>query len=414
MNRKDLRLPFDKQAAEEIAKEFGTPLHIYDERGIRETAQRLNKAFEWAEGYKNFFAVKATPTPVILKILQEECMGFDCSSRAELAIMQRLGVAGEDIFYSSNNTPKRDFELAIELGATVNIDDLSQASAFKDALNGGSLNRVAARYNPGSLKSGNDIIGEPTEAKYGMGINELVESFKQLKRENIKEFGLHTMVASNELSVSYFTDTAELLLEAVEQIEKAAGITISFINLGGGFGLNYRVDQEPFDVVAAAKEVEQVIEKHGKKLQVYTEHGRYVTGSQGFLLTRVQYVMEKYKTYLGVDASMQNLMRPGMYGAYHHITVLGKEDADLTHSYDVVGALCENNDKFAIDRELPEVESGDLLVIHDAGAHGHAMGFNYNGLLRSAEMLIRGDGKPELIRRGETVDQYLQNIVWPS
>lgn len=412
MIRKDISLPFDLEKADQLVGEFGSPLYVYDEAGIRKTAQELTESFAWAKGYKNYFAIKATPTPAILKILHEEGMGFDCSSRTELLMVQKLGIPGKDIFYTSNNTPKEDFELAIELGATVNIDDLSQVPVFVSALNGQSLDRVAARYNPGDLKSGNVIIGEPTEAKYGMTVESLIKTFDELKKQNIKQFGLHTMVASNELNPSYFADTAELLLDAIEHIEQATGVAFSFINLGGGFGLNYRVDQDVFKAETAAKEIQKVFEARGKKLQVFTENGRYVTGGHGYLLARVRYVMEKYKTYLGVDASMQNLMRPGMYGAYHHITILGKEADEHVNTYDVVGSLCENNDKFAIDRTLPKVQEGDLLVVHDAGAHGHAMGFNYNGLLRSAEVLLKSDGRAELIRSAETKEDYFRHLVW--
>lgn len=414
MTKKILDLPFDSEKVAQIVAEFGSPIYVYDEAGIQKTAKQLNEVFSWANDYKNFFAVKATPTPGILKILHEQGMGFDCSSRTELLMVKKLGIPGKDIFYTSNNTPKKDFELAIELGATVNIDDLSQVPVFTDALQGKSLGRVAARYNPGDLKSGNAIIGEPTEAKYGMDIDALIKTFKELKKQNIAEFGLHTMVASNELNPSYFADTAELLLDAIEQIEKVTGVTFSFVNLGGGFGLNYRVDQEPFDVAGASAQIKQVFDKRNKMIRLYTENGRYITGAHGYLLTTVRYVMEKYKTYVGVDASMHNLMRPGMYGAYHHITVLGKEHHEHSQQYDVVGALCENNDKFAIDRPLPEVQPGDLLVIHDAGAHGHSMGFNYNGLLRSAEVLLKSSGKLELLRRAETEEDYFRTVVWPS
>ncbi len=409
-----MKLPFDRQKAEEIIAEFGSPLYVYDEAGIRQQAQLLYKSFAWAEEYKNFFAVKAAPTPALLKILQEEGMGFDCSSRTELTIMQRMGVAGEDIFFTSNNTPKADFELAIQLGATVNIDDLSQVPVFIEALSGQSYKRVAARYNPGDLKSGNAIIGEPVEAKYGMSADQLIAAFTLLKEQDIQEFGLHAMVASNELEPNYFADTAQLLLDAVERIESEAGITVTFINLGGGFGVNYLPDQAPFDVQAASDEIHEVLKKRNRTdLVVFTENGRFVTGPHGFLLTKAQYVMEKHKRYLGVDASMHNLMRPGMYGAYHHMTVLGKENALYEVQYDVVGSLCENNDKFAINRMLPTVSAGDLLVVHDAGAHGHAMGFNYNGLLRSAEVLLQSDGTVQLIRKAETIDYVLANIIWP-
>jgi diaminopimelate decarboxylase len=410
---KNMNLPFNLERAKQLITDFGSPIHVYDEAGIRQTARLLNEKFSWATGYKNYFAVKATPTPAILKILHEEGMGFDCSTRSELVIMERLGIAGKDIFYTSNNTPKEDFELALKLGATVNIDDLSQIPAFIDGLNGKSAERVAARYNPGDLKSGNAIIGEPTEAKYGMDIHNLIEAFRRLKTQNIKEFGLHTMVASNELNPGYFADTAELLLQAVDAIEEAAGITFSFVNLGGGFGLNYQVDQEPFNVEAASDEIQQVFKKHGKNLQLFTENGRFVTGGHGYLVARVRYIMHKYKTYIGLDASMHNLMRPGMYGAYHHITILGKENQKHEHIYDIVGALCENNDKFAINRRLPKVNDDDIVVIHDAGAHGHSMGFNYNGLLRSAEVLLKENGDTALIRKAETVEDYLRNVIWP-
>ena len=410
---KNLKLPFNKKRAEEIIAEFGSPIYVYDEVGIRTNARLLKTNFNWARGYKNFFAVKATPTPAILKILQEEGMGFDCSSRTELTIMQRMAIIGEDIFFTSNNTRKEDFELAIKLGATVNIDDLTQVPVFLKALNGRSYNRVAVRYNPGDLKTGNTIIGEPVEAKYGMSTDQLVEAFKTLKGQDIKEFGIHAMVASNELEPNYFADTAQLLLDAALRIEAEAGIELSFINLGGGFGVNYLPDQAPFDVEAAAAEIRDVLTKRDKTdLRVFTENGRFVTGPHGYLLTKAQYVMEKYKNYVGVDASMHNLMRPGMYGAYHHITILGKENEPNNVQYDIVGSLCENNDKFAINRKLPEVKSGDLLVIHDVGAHGHAMGFNYNGLPRSAEVLLHQNGSISLIRNAETIEQVLQNVVW--
>lgn len=411
--RKNLKLPFDLNKAEEITTEFGSPIYVYDEAGIRTNTKTLNKNFAWAKGYKNYFAVKATPTPAILSLLQDEGMGFDCSSRTELTIMQRMGVNGENIFFTSNNTPIADFELAVELGATVNLDDLAQVTVFTEALNGRSYNRVAARYNPGDLKSGNAIIGEPVEAKYGMSTQQLIETFKILKQHDIAEFGLHAMVASNELEPNYFADTAQLLLDAIDRIESEVGIKLTFINLGGGFGVNYLPDQAPFDSQAASDEIHKVLQ--GRKrtdLIVFTENGRFVTGPYGYLLTKVQYVMEKYKRYAGVDASMHNLMRPGMYGAYHHITVLGKEADPHDEQYDVVGSLCENNDKFAINRKLPVLQKGDLLVIHDAGAHGHAMGFNYNGLLRSAEVLLRSDGSLKLIRKAETVDHILANVVW--
>ena len=404
---KNLTLPFDLQKANEIAAQFPTPLYVYDEAGIRATTQQLMSAFDGVNGYTNYFAVKATPTPAILRILAEEGMGFDCSSAAELELAKRLGVTGDRIFYTTNNTPKEDFERAIALGAIVNIDDLTQVSVFTSCLKDG-YPHAAVRYNPGSLKEGNAIIGTPTEAKYGMTLEQLPEAFKLLKAAGVKTFGLHTMVASNERDPAYFGETARILREAADMVEKACDITIDFLNLGGGFGLNYKLDEDELDLAATAHEIKTALQ--GSNRRVFTENGRFVTGPHGYLLTRVRYVMQKYKTYIGVDASMHNLMRPGMYGAYHHITVLGKEGSAAT--YDVVGSLCENNDKFAIDRNLPQIEPGDLLVVHDTGAHGHAMGFNYNGLLRSAEVLMRKDGTFELIRQAETIDDYLRNVIF--
>ncbi len=411
---KQFDIPFDAMTAEHLAAQFGTPLYLYDEGGIRKTARELTKAFAWAKNYKNYFAVKATPTPAILSIVLEMGMGLDCSSRMELLMAQRLQVSGENIFYTSNNTPKEDFELAIQLNVTVNIDDLTQVPVFVGALQGKRLRRAAVRYNPGGLKHGNSIIGEPVEAKYGMRLDQLAEAFTLLKRQDITEFGLHTMVASNELDHEYFGETAQVLLQAVDRVEHETGLHMSFINLGGGFGVNYKPHQRPFDVQAAAAAVREVLVKNGREdLHIHTENGRYVTGPHGYLLSRVRYVMQKHKTYVGLDASMHNLMRPGMYGAYHHLTVLGKESHVHTGTYDVVGSLCENNDKFAIDRKLPTVKPGDYVVIHDSGAHGHAMGNNYNGLLRSPEVILREDGSTQLIRRGETAEDYFKNMVWP-
>lgn len=410
---KNTKLPFDLEKARQIAEEFGTPIYIYDEAGIRRTARSLLKAFNWSNGYKNFFAVKAAPTPAILKVLHNEGMGFDCSSRSELIIMKRMGFSGEDIFYTSNNTPKEDFELAIELNAIVNVDDLSQVPAFIEALAGRKLSKAALRYNPGSLKQGNSIMGQPAEAKFGMSLPSLIEAAKQLNQQQIGELGLHTMVVSNEMKPEYFRETAEVLLDAVRGVEKEAGVTFDFINLGGGFGLNYQPDQAPFDIERAAQLIRTVFKNRGQRIRLFTENGRFVTGPHGYLLTRVRYVMHKHKTFIGLDSSMHNLMRPGIYGAYHHISVLGRENESATNTYDLVGSLCENNDKFAVDRQLPEVEAGDLIVIHDAGAHGHAMGFNYNGMLRSGEVLLKDAGDTQLIRKAETVDDYLRNVIWP-
>jgi len=410
---KDLSLPYGHEVARTLSDEFEGPVHVYDQAGIEHTAQAMREAFAWNPYYRNFFAVKATPRFAILEVLHEQGMGFDCSSESELLTMRKLGIPGEDIFFTSNNTAKRDFELAIELGATVNLDDITHVPVFLEALGDRSIDRVAIRYNPGKLKEGNAIIGDPEEAKYGMDIEQMVAAFRMMAKANIGEFGVHTMVASNELTADYFAETATILLDAVEEVEASGGPEITFVNLGGGFGLNYEPDKAPFDVAAAARKIRDVFEQRGRAaLQVFTENGRFVTGGHGSLLTEVRYVMQKHKDYVGVNASMNNLMRPGMYGAYHHITSVGKEDWPLTHVFDVSGALCENNDKFAIDRPLPKTEPGDLFVIHDSGAHGSAMGFNYNGLYHAPEVVIRPDGTIDLIRKPQTFDQLTENELW--
>lgn len=393
-----------------VAKEFGTPIYIYDETAIRGKARQLNQALKNIKGYKNYFAVKATPTPAILKILHEEGMGFDCSSRAELEMVKRLGMSGQEIFYTSNNTPKEDFELAISLNAIVNIDDLTQVPVFVEALAKRPYYKVAIRYNPGNLKQGNTIIGEPTEAKYGMKLEQLPQAVKLLQEAGAKEIGLHTMVASNELKAEYFVETAEILRDAFEYVKGEAGYRFDFINLGGGFGINYNPGEKEVNLTAISKGLERV--QLDLDVPFVTENGRYLTCQAGYLVTKVRYIMEKHKNYIGVDASMHNLMRPGMYGAYHKITVLSKSHKQ-TEKFDVVGSLCENNDKFAIDRQLPiDIKPGDIMIIHDVGAHGHAMGFNYNGLLKSAEVLAKEDGSINLIRRAETVDDYFKTIIW--
>ena len=410
---KDLSLPYDLATAQQMAAEFGTPLHVYDQAGIERTAEQMRAAFAWNPHYRNFFAVKATPRLELLDVLHEKGMGFDCSSETELLHMRTLGVSGDDIFFTSNNTQRADFELAIELGATVNIDDLTQVPVFLEALGDRRYDRVALRYNPGRLKKGNELIGKPEEAKYGLRIDQLVPAFRMLMEATIESFGLHTMVASNEREAAYFAETASILLDAVDEVEREGGPTIDFVNLGGGFGLNYRPDQAPFDPVAAAEQIRQVFAARGRSdMEVVTENGRFVTGNHGSLLTRVVYDMEKHKQFLTVDASMHNLMRPGMYGAYHHVTILGKENEHPTRVVDISGALCENNDKFAVDRAIPHAEPGDLLVIHDTGAHGSAMGFGYNGLRHCAEVVIRPDGKIELIREAEPYEDVIRREVW--
>jgi len=408
------QVPFDRDFIERITAEHPTPFHIYDEAGIRATAKDFADAFSWVPGgFRNYYAVKALPNPEIMKIVADEGMGYDCSSLAELVLAEHLGTPGDEIFLTSNNTPLSEFEKAKTLGAIINLDDYSHINYLHDGI--GMPKRICLRYNPGSLKEGNVIIGKPEEAKYGFTREQIIEGYKRVAELGAEEFGLHTMVASNELNPDYFVETAALLFELAVEVKEKTGIRISFLNLGGGIGIPYRPEQEPVDlhyVSRGMKELyDQIIEPAGlHPLRIFTENGRCVTGPHGYLVGRVRHMKDTYKRYVGLDATMANLMRPGMYGAYHHITVLGKEDAKQTQTYDVTGSLCENNDKFAIDRELPKVEVGDYVVIHDSGAHGHSMGFNYNGKLRSAELLLREDRSVSLIRRAETLDDYFATL----
>jgi len=407
------QLPFTKSKIEEIIKTYPTPFHIYDEKAIRDNAEDMKRAFSTVAGFKEFFAVKALPNPYILKILAEHGFGADCSSLPELLLAEKAGIVGENIMFSSNDTPAEEFVKAKELGAIINLDDISHIDVLEKTA--GLPDIVCFRYNPGPLKGGNSIIGKPEDAKYGFTREQLFEGYEILKKKGVKRFGLHTMVASNELNTDYFVETARILFEVIVEIAQKVGIQFEFVNLGGGIGIPYRPDQErvSFDAVAAGvkKAYEDTIIKAGlQPPNVYFECGRVITGPYGYLVTEVRHLKHIYKEYVGTDACMANLMRPGIYGAYHHITVLGKENNPLTDKYDVTGSLCENNDKFAVDRMLPEIEKGDLLVIHDTGAHGFAMGFNYNGKLRSAELLLRPDGNVAEIRRAETVDDYFATL----
>lgn len=407
------KLPFTKSQVEEIIKKYPTPFHIYDEKGIRENAKRLKKAFEWNKGFKEYFAVKATPNPHILKVLKSENFGGDCSSLAELVLCEKVGITGENIMFTSNETPAKEYSKAKELGAIINLDDISHVKFVEQAC--GLPELICFRYNPGPLKEGNAIIGTPEEAKYGFTREQLFEGYKICKEKGIKRFGLHTMVASNELNPDYFVDTVDMLINLVIEISKALDIKFEFINMGGGIGIPYRPDQKPVDLEYVGNKIKSLFETklyntNHKDLKLYMENGRMITGPYGYLVTRAVHEKDIYKKYIGVDACMANLMRPGMYGAYHHITVLGKENAAQEKVYDVVGSLCENNDKFAIDRKLPQIERGDIIVIHDSGAHGHAMGFNYNGKLRSAELLLKETGDVELIRRAETLEDLFATL----
>jgi diaminopimelate decarboxylase len=408
------RLPFPKERLEAICAEHPTPFHLYDEKAIRDNAKRLTEAFSvLGDGFKEFFAVKALPNPFILKILAAEGFGADASSLPEIVLAQRAGIGGEDIMFSSNDTPAAEFAAAIKAGAIVNLDDLSHIDCLASAA--GIPDILCCRYNPGPLKKGNAIIGKPEEAKYGFARDQLFEGYRVLKAKGVKRFGLHAMVASNELDPDYFVETGALLFELAAQIAKAVGIRFEFVNIGGGIGIPYRPEQTavPLERVAEGLKAAygKIIVPAGlAPLKVFLECGRVITGPCGYLVSRVIHIKDTYRKYLGLDASMANLMRPGIYGAYHHLTVMGKEGAKATETYDVTGSLCENNDKFAIGRALPPVEVGDLVVIHDTGAHGHAMGFNYNGKLRSSELLLREDGSVALIRRAETMDDYFRTL----
>lgn len=406
-------LPFTKDDIERIIEKYPTPFHIYDERAIRENARRLLAAFAWAPGFKEFFAVKAAPNPYLVKILKEEGFGADCSSLAELVLAEKVGLTGEDIIFSSNDTPAHEFIKARELGAIINLDDISHIEYLEK--HAGLPEFISFRYNPGPLRGGNAIIGLPEEAKYGFTRKQLFEGYSMARDKGVKRFGLHTMVVSNELDPYSYIATAEMLFDLALEIYQNTGIRIEVVNLGGGIGIPYRPEEKRVDINLVSEKIkkayEEKIVKHGlAPVRINMELGRMITGPFGFLVSTVLHKKETYKSYIGLDACMVNLMRPALYGAYHHITVLGKENRPLDYVYDVTGSLCENNDKFAIDRNLPEIEPGDILVIHDTGAHGHAMGFNYNGKLRSAELLLRPDGEVKLIRRAETLDDYFATV----
>ena len=406
-------VPFTKDQIESIIATHPTPFHIYDEKAIRENARKLKELFSWAPGFREYFAVKATPNPYILKILKEEGFGTDCSSLPELILSEKIGLPGEYIMFTSNDTPYQEYQKTKELGAIINLDDISHIPYLEKHV--GLPELLCFRYNPGPLRQGNAIIGKPEEAKYGFTKEQLFQGYRMVKDKGVKHFGLHTMIASNELDPYYFVDTAKMLFELAVEIKKTLDIRIEFINIGGGIGIPYKPDQKAVDLSIVSdgirKAYESMIRPAGlHPLNLYMEMGRMITGPYGYLVTRVRHIKETYKKYVGLDASMANLMRPAFYGAYHHITVMGKQDQNHDQLYDVTGSLCENNDKFAIDRKLPPVEVGDILVIHDSGAHGHAMGFNYNGKLRSAELLLKPDGKVEQIRRAETVEDYFQTL----
>lgn len=407
------KVPFTKEKIESIISKYPTPFHIYDEAAIIENARRMKSAFSWAPGFRNYFAVKAAPNPHLLAILKKEGFGADASSLAELILAEKTGITGEGIMFTSNDTPAEEFKKARELGAVINLDDITHIDYLDK--HAGLPELISFRYNPGSAKGGNVIIGNPEEAKYGLTREQVIKAYGIVKAKGVKRFGLHTMVASNELDPEYFIETARILFELAVEVKKAHGIQMEFVNLGGGIGIPYRPEQKPVDlnrVSEGIKELyETVIKPNGlDPMKIYMECGRMITGPYGYLVAKAIHRKETYRSYVGLDACMANLMRPALYGAYHHITVMGKENAHCDHIYDVTGSLCENNDKFAIQRSLPEIVPGDVIVIHDAGAHGHAMGFNYNGKLRSAELLLRADGSVKMIRRAETLDDLFATL----
>ncbi len=412
---KNSELFFNKNEIEKTKEKYPTPFHIYDEKGIIENVKSLYKNFSWVQGFKNYFAIKACPNPYILKILKDQGCGADCSSLPELILAEKVGLRGEEIMFTSNNTQKEEYKKALELGAIINLDDITHIKFLEE--NAYLPSFICFRYNPGPLRKTNDgnVIGSPESAKYGLTKEQLFEAYNIVKNKGVKRFGLHTMVASNELNPNAFIETANMLLDLTLEIHKKLGIKIEFINLGGGIGIPYKPEQHPVDLKIVSERVKQIYkekiqDKTTTPLKIFMENGRMITGPFGYLITTVIHEKHIYKEYIGVDANMANLMRPGMYGAYHHITVLGKENVPNEFKYDIVGSLCENNDKFAIDRMLPKIEIGDILAIHNTGAHGYAMGFNYNGKLRSAELLKKLDGNIKLIRRAETIKDYFETF----
>lgn len=400
-----------KAQLDEIIETYPTPFHLYDEKGIRENAMRLKEAFSWNPGYKEYFAVKATPNPYILKLLKECGCGTDCSSATELMMSEAVGLTGHDIMFSSNDTPPEEFKLAEELGAIINLDDITHIDCVEQVL-GYIPKTISCRYNPGGLfKISNDIMDNPGDSKYGMTTEQMFEAYKLLRSKGAEEFGIHAFLASNTVTNEYYPLLAKVLFELAVQLHEETGAHIKFINLSGGIGIPYRPDQEPNDIKVIGEGVRRVYEEvlvpaGMGDVEIYTELGRFMLGPYGSLVTKAIHEKHTHKEYVGVDACAVNLMRPAMYGAYHHITVMGKEDMPCDHKYDIVGSLCENNDKFAIDRMLPEIQKGDLLYIHDTGAHGFAMGYNYNGKLKSAELLLKEDGSVQMIRRAETPRDY--------
>lgn len=410
-----MKKPFiSKNELDKIIEKYPTPFHIYDEKGIRENARKMNEAFSWNKGFREYFAVKATPNPVILKILQEEGCGVDCSSLTELMMSEACGFKGHDIMFSSNATPAEDFIYAKKLGALINLDDITHIDFLEKCA--GIPETICCRYNPGgTFQIHNQIMDSPKDAKYGFTKEQLKEGFIMLKEKGAKVFGLHAFLASNTLTNEYYPTLARELFETAVWLKKETGVTVNFINLSGGVGIPYKPEDKPNDITEIGKLVEevynQVLVPAGMgTVKIYTELGRFMLGPYGSLVATAIHEKNTYKHYIGLDACAANLMRPAMYGAYHHITVMGKENTPATETYDITGSLCENNDKFAIDRKLPQIDIGDIIYIHDTGAHGFAMGYNYNGKLRSAELLLKEDRFVQLIRRAETPEDYFATL----
>ena len=413
----DKHFPLNNNELKELIKKFPTPFYLYDEKAIRENMREFTKAFSIFPIFREHFAVKACPNPYILKILESEGCGADCSSMPELMLSEISGIKGEKVIFTSNDTPAEEYLLAYKQGNIINLDDITHIEFLKDTLGGKLPETICFRYNPGQAKQGCNsfFIGKPEEAKYGLTHEQIIEAYKICKAENVKHFGLHTMVASNELNPDFFADTAKLVFELAVEIKEKTGVCIEFVDLGGGIGIPYKSDQKKVDYNEVAKKIrclyDKIIVPAGlDPLGIYWECGRPITGPYGWLITRVIHKKHIYREYIGVDSCMADLMRPGMYGAYHELTVSGKENAPITETYDVVGSLCENCDKFAVQRKLPKIEIGDIIIIHDAGAHGRAMGFNYNGKLRCGEILMREDGSFKEIRRRETIDDLFATL----
>ncbi|MDD3902942.1 MAG: diaminopimelate decarboxylase [Sphaerochaeta sp.] len=407
-------LPLSNEQLHKLVDDLPTPFYLYDEKAILENARHFKDLFSWAPGFCNYYAVKACPNPTILSLLEKEGFGSDCSSLPELLLSKASGITGERIMFTSNDTPLEEFAEAYKQGAIINLDDISHIESLEKAI-GTVPSLICFRYNPGPERTGNAIIGNPVEAKYGVTSEQIIDCYRIMKEKGVKRFGLHTMVASNELDGTYIVETARMLFELCVRIQKEAGVRIEFIDMGGGIGIPYRPEQNAMDLEAVSKGMQelynQIIVPAGlDPLKIVFECGRVITGPYGYLVSKVLHVSHKYKHYVGIDASMADLMRPALYGAYHHITVVDKQNQSFDHTYDVTGSLCENNDKFAVDRMLPKIEKDDVLVLHDAGAHGHSMGFNYNAKLRAAEYLLKSDGSVVKIRRAQTYDDYVSTL----